>query len=241
MHVTCEKIPSTTTLLTGVHKQKSGYIVSSLYDFPPVESRYSDQSLHSADEEMAALRMVNGMFVTIYSCMISLLMQEKKSIYTWSLSSTCTTSSSSISWHLIFIKLTFSCNCLFADLGLKGSCLGPQLFLLYINDMPLSLKYSKVTIYVDDTSLAYTYSSTKYYNITKCVSREFLVRIDFLNHGSWSSLIWYDLIWPCSVCNNSDKLTLNVVKASKRLLLSMSSSCSASCSLDFLLISHFEV
>ena len=32
------------------------------------------------------------------------------------------------------------------------------MFLLYINDMPLSLKYSKVTIYTYDTSLAYASS-----------------------------------------------------------------------------------
>ena len=41
----------------------------------------------------------------------------------------------------------------------QGSCLGPLVFLLFINDMPLSLHNSKVTMYADDTSLAYAFNS----------------------------------------------------------------------------------
>ena len=76
-----------------------------------------------------------------------------------------------------------------------GSCLGPLLFLLFINDMPLSLHVSKVIMYADDTSLAYASNSID--DITKSMNAE-LENLRKWLHGN--------------------KLTLNVAKTTSMII-----------------------
>ena len=67
----------------------------------------------------------------------------------------------------------------------QGSCLGPLLFLLYINDLPCVLKCSKVTMYADDTSLAHSAKDIE--DITSTMNAE-LENLKVWLHGNKLSL-----------------------------------------------------
>ena len=76
-----------------------------------------------------------------------------------------------------------------------GSCLGPLLFIVYVNDLHFSLRHSDVNMYADDTSLSFSSKSIPLIN--ECVNED----LGYLR--SWL---------------NTNKLSLNVTKTQSLMI-----------------------
>ena len=77
----------------------------------------------------------------------------------------------------------------------QGSCLGPLLFLVYINDLPFCLNKGKVTMYADDTAISHS---------SRCLSKlQDDLNQDLVNLQNWL---------------HGNKLSLNVVKTQSLII-----------------------
>ena len=77
----------------------------------------------------------------------------------------------------------------------QGSCLGPLLFIIYINDLPQADHNSSVSMYADDTSLCYHSPDTT--QLSKAINND-LIKLE-----SWLK---------------SNKLSLNAMKTQSMLI-----------------------
>ena len=103
----------------------------------------------------------------------------------------------------------------------QGSCLGPLLFLLYINDLTLASNFD-TTLYADDTALLLSD-----FNLTVLENRvnSELRKIDIwlrknelsLNYSKTNYIV-YDKQQPYKICNNEFKLIVNQIYLKKSKL-----------------------
>ena len=66
----------------------------------------------------------------------------------------------------------------------QGSCLGQLLFLIYINDLPLSLKFSRVNMYANDTIISF--SADSIYTINNAVNEDLMLLKTWLDENKLS-------------------------------------------------------
>ena len=91
----------------------------------------------------------------------------------------------------------------------QGACLGPLIFLLFINHMLYSLTKVKVNVYAGDTSL--TYSDVKLDNVTQVINSE-LEKLKEWLHGNTLSL---NIDKTTSMMLQGHKLSLNIDKTNR--------------------------
>ena len=66
----------------------------------------------------------------------------------------------------------------------QGTCLGPLLFLVYINDLPNCLEKSNVSMYADDTCLYYSFDSVDAMN--QAINADLIALKDWLEGNKLS-------------------------------------------------------
>ena len=102
------------------------------------------------------------------------------------------------------------------DIGVpQGSCLGPLLFVIYINDLPFALKKAETNMYADDTMISYSFKT-----------------LDELHRVLNAELVDIDKWLP------GNKLSLNVVKTQAMIVGSMPNVNKMAMQPVFLLVFH---
>ena len=84
----------------------------------------------------------------------------------------------------------------------QGSCLGPLIFLIFVNDLHLHLSDSECVQFADDTTLIFAHRNLKYLRF--CVEQELCIIRD-----------WF----------HANKLTLNIEKSSYLLFVANKATC----------------